>query len=147
MESYMRFSGVSDAMMPRIMDTIPPSLWFRAIRATVAHLTSSDPVNHVLDFMQEDNPPVTTDLNDHNALTNLWAQRVFTEEELSTLLDAINRKPQYDALTHRLNAINKKLWGMYRVSTFLVRANNSHKHPARTLITDAVEATQPQFAL
>jgi hypothetical protein len=25
-ESYMRFSGVSDAMMPRIMDTIPPSL-------------------------------------------------------------------------------------------------------------------------
>jgi hypothetical protein len=61
-ESYMRFSGVSDAMMPRIMDTITPSLWFRAIRPTVAHITSSDPVNHVLDFMQEDIPPATTDL-------------------------------------------------------------------------------------
>jgi hypothetical protein len=73
-ESYMRFSGVSDAMMPRIMDTIPTSLWFRAIRATVTHITSSDPVNHMLDFMQEDIPPATTDLNDHNALTNLWTQ-------------------------------------------------------------------------
>jgi hypothetical protein len=27
------------------------------------------------------------------------------------------------------------------LSTLLVHANNSHKHPARTLITDAVEAT------
>jgi hypothetical protein len=35
----------------------------------------------VLDFMQEDIPPATTDPNDHNALTNLWAQRIFTEEE------------------------------------------------------------------
>jgi hypothetical protein len=84
-EAYMRYSGVSDAMMPRIMDTIPPSLWFRAIRVIVAHITSSDPDNHVLDVMQEDIPPATTDLNDHNALTNLWAQRIFTEEELSTL--------------------------------------------------------------
>ncbi len=25
-EAYMRYSGVSDAIMPRIMDTIPPSL-------------------------------------------------------------------------------------------------------------------------
>jgi hypothetical protein len=32
MEAYMRYAGVSDAMMPRIMDTIPASLWFRAIR-------------------------------------------------------------------------------------------------------------------
>jgi hypothetical protein len=69
-ESYMRFSGVSDAIMPRIMDTIPPSLWFRAIRATVAHITSSEPPNHVLDFMKEDISPATTDPNDHNALTN-----------------------------------------------------------------------------
>jgi hypothetical protein len=104
MESYMRYSGVSDAMMPRIMDTIPPSLWFRAIRATVAHITSSHPDNHVLNFMQEEIPPATTDLNDHNALTNLWAQRVFTEEELSTLLESsldTNTEPQYDALTQR----------------------------------------------
>ncbi len=110
-ESYMRFSGVSDAMMPRIMDTIPPSLWFRAIRETVAHITSSDPDNHVLDFMQEDIPPATTNLNDHNALTNLWAQRIFTEEELSTQLESslgIDIEPQYDALTPRLNAINRK---------------------------------------
>ncbi len=33
------------------------------------------------------------------------------------------------------------MWDVYRVSTFLVHANNSHKHPARTLITDAVETT------
>ncbi len=30
-EAYMRYSGVSDAMMPWIMNTIPPNLWFRAI--------------------------------------------------------------------------------------------------------------------
>jgi hypothetical protein len=143
-ESYMRFSGVSDTMMPWFMDTIPPSLWFRAIRATVAHITSSDPVNHVLDFMQEDIPPATTDLNDHNALTNLWAQRILTEKELSILLESsldIDIEPQYDALTQRLNAINGKMFDLYRVSTFLVYADNSHKHPARTLITDAFEAT------
>jgi hypothetical protein len=83
-EAYMRYSGVSDAMMPRIMDTIPRSLWFRAIRAILAHITSSHTNNHMLEFMQEDIPPATTDLNDHNALTNLWAQKIFTEEELST---------------------------------------------------------------
>jgi hypothetical protein len=139
----MRFSGVFDAIMPRITDTIPPSLWFRAIRATVAHIKSSDPVNHVLDFMQEDIPPTTPDPKDHNALTNLWAQRIFTEEELSTLLESsldIDIEPQYYALTQQLNAINRKMWDVYRVSTFLVHANNSHKHPARALITDAVEA-------
>jgi hypothetical protein len=96
--------------------------------------------------MQEDIPPATTDLNDHNALTNLWAQRIFTEEELSTLLESessldIDIEPQYDALTQRLSAINREMFDVYRVSTFLVHANNSHKHPARTLITDAVEAT------
>jgi hypothetical protein len=69
---------------------------------------------------------------------------MFTEEELSTLLESsldIDIEPQYDALAQRLNAINRKLWDIYRVSNFLVHANNSHKHPARTLITDAVEAT------
>ncbi len=69
---------------------------------------------------------------------------MFTEEELSTLIEIslnTNIEPQYDALTQRLNAINRKLWDVYRVSTFLVHANNSHKHPARTLITDAFEAT------
>jgi hypothetical protein len=87
-EAYMRYSGVSDAVMPRIMDTLPPNLWFRAIRATVAHITSTHEDIHVMDFMQEDIPPATTDLKDHNALTNLWAQKVFTEEELCTLLDS-----------------------------------------------------------
>jgi hypothetical protein len=139
-DAYMKYSGVSDAMMPRIMDTIPPSLWYRAIRAIVAHITSSHTYNHVLDFLQEDIPSATTDLNDHNALTNLWAQKLFTEEELSTLLDSsldIDIELQYDALTQRLNAINRKMFDVYRLSTFLVHANNSHKHPARTLITDA----------
>ncbi len=49
-------------------------------------------------------------------------------------------EPQYDALTQRLNAINRKMFDVYRLSTFLVHAKNSHKHPARTLITDASEA-------
>ncbi len=126
------------------MDTIPPSLWFRAIRATVAHITSSEPPNHVLDFMQEDIPPATTDPNDHNVLTNLWAQRIFTEEELSTLLESsleVDIEPQYAVLTQQLNAINRKMWDVYRVSTFLVHPNNCHKHLARALITDSVEAT------
>ncbi len=76
--------------------------------ATVAHITSSDPVNHVLDFMEEDIPPATTDLNDHNALTNLWAQRIFTEEELSSLLESsldIDIEPQYNALTEIVGCI------------------------------------------
>ena len=63
---------------------------------------------------------------------------------MSTLLESsldIDIEPQYDALTQRLNAINRKSFDVYRVSTFLVHANNSHKHPARTLITDAFEAT------
>jgi hypothetical protein len=94
--------------------------------------------------MQEDIPPATTDPNDHNALTNLWAQRIFTEEELTTLLQSsldIDIEPRYFVLTQQLNAINRKMWDVYRISTFLVHANNSHKHPARALITDAVEAT------
>jgi hypothetical protein len=33
------------------------------------------------------------------------------------------------------------MFDVHRVSTFLVHANNSHKHPARTLITDESEAT------
>jgi hypothetical protein len=77
--------------------------------------------------MQKDIPPATTDLNDHNALTNLWVQRIFTEEELITLLESsldIDIEPQYDALTQRLNAINRKMWDVYRLSTFLVHANN-----------------------
>ncbi len=94
--------------------------------------------------MQEDIPPATTDLNDHNALTNLWAQKLFTEEELSTLLESnlgIDIEPQYDALMQHLNAINRKMFDVYRLSTFLVHSNNSHRHPARTLITNAFEAT------
>ncbi len=72
--------------------------------------------------MQEDIPPATTDLNDHNALTNVWAQRIFTEVELSTLLESsldIDIEPQYDALTQRLNAINRKMFDVYRVSNSL----------------------------
>jgi hypothetical protein len=98
-----------------------------------------------MDFMQEDIPPATTDLKDNNALTNLWAQKIFTDEELSTLLHSsldIDIEPQYDALTQRLSAINRKMWDAYRLSTFLVHANNSHKHPARALITDTFEATR-----
>jgi hypothetical protein len=87
-DAHLRRSGVSDAMMPRLMDTIPLSLWFRAIRATVAHITSSHAGSHVFEFLQENIPPAKTDLNDHNALANLWAQKIFTEEELSTLLDS-----------------------------------------------------------
>ncbi len=106
----------------------------------MAHITSSHADNHVLEFLQEDIPPAKADLNDHNALTNLWAQKIFTEKELSTLLDSsldIDIEKQYDALTQRLNAINRKIFDVYRLSTFLVHANKSRKHPARTLITEA----------
>ncbi len=49
---------------------------------------SSHANNHVLEFLQEDIPPATSDPSDHNTLTNLWAQKTFTEEELSTLLES-----------------------------------------------------------
>jgi hypothetical protein len=48
--AHLRHSGVSDAMMPRLMDTILPS--------------HAD--NHVIDFMHEDIPPATTDPIDHH---------------------------------------------------------------------------------
>jgi hypothetical protein len=76
-ETYLRRSDVSDAMMPRLIDTIPPSLWCRAIRATVAHITSSHADNHVLEFLQEDIPPATTDLNDHTRLTSCLVSLTF----------------------------------------------------------------------
>jgi hypothetical protein len=122
------------------MDTIPPSLWFRSIRASVAHILSSHADNHVLEFLQEDIPPATTNPNDHNALTNLWAQKVFTLEELYILLDSsldIDIEEKYDALMKQLNAINRQMFNVYRLSTFFVHANNSHKRLARTLITEA----------
>ena len=69
---------------------------------------------------------------------NIHRRRV--DYPLESSLD-IDIEPQYYVLTQQLNAINRKMWDVYRVSTFLVHANNSHKHPARALITDAVEAT------
>jgi hypothetical protein len=74
----------------------------------------------------------------------MGAKNIHRGRELSTLLESsldIDIEPQYDALTQQLNAINRKMWDVYQVSTFFVHANNSHKHPARILITDAVEAT------
>jgi hypothetical protein len=68
MDAYLKHQGVSDAMMPRMMDTIPPSLWFKAIRATVVQILSSHEDNHVLDFEQEDISPATTDPAIHNNL-------------------------------------------------------------------------------
>jgi hypothetical protein len=132
-DAHLRYSRVSKAMMPRLMDTIPPSLWFRAIRATVAHILSSHADNHVLDFMQEDIPPATTDLTAHNTLTNLWYLQKGVEHPLNSSLDT-DIETEYDAFTKRLNAINRKMFDVYRLSTFLVHANNSHKHPASTLI-------------
>jgi hypothetical protein len=107
-----------------------------------------------MDFMQEDIPPPgTTDLKDHNALKNLWAQKILTEEELSTLLDSsldIDIEPQYDALTQRLNAISRKLWDVYRLSNYLVHAVTAISiqpgHESQThLRRPALD--QPQYAL
>jgi hypothetical protein len=64
--------------------------------------------------------------------------KIFPEGELSTLIESsldINIEKEYDALTKQLNAINRKMFDVYRLSTFHVQANNSHKHPARKLIT------------
>jgi hypothetical protein len=79
-DAYLRHSGLSNAMMPRFMDTILPRLWFKAIRATVVHILSSHADNHVLEFLQKDIPPATIDPSNHNTLTSLWAQKLFTEE-------------------------------------------------------------------
>jgi hypothetical protein len=80
-DAYLKHQGVSDAMMPRIKDTVPPSLlWIKAIRVSVVRTLSSHNDNHMLDFEQDDISPATIDPGTHNTLKNLWAQRICIED-------------------------------------------------------------------
>ncbi len=132
-DAYSRHSGVSDASCGHHTPYHPAYGSKPYIRVTVVHILSSLADNHVLEleFVQEDIPPATIDPRSHNTPTNLWAQKIFTEEKLSTPLDSgldIDIEKDYQALTEQLNAINRKMFyvSLYRLSTFLVYANNIH---------------------
>jgi hypothetical protein len=70
-DAYMKHQGVPDARRSRMMNTAPPSLWFKVIRATVLRILSSHDDNYVLDFEQDDIPPAMIDPDTHNTLTHL----------------------------------------------------------------------------
>jgi hypothetical protein len=71
MDAYMKHQGVSDEKIRRMMNTVPPSLWFKNIRATVVRILSGQKDEHILDFEQDDIPTATTDPDTHNILTHL----------------------------------------------------------------------------
>ncbi len=57
-DAYLKQQRVSDAMMPRIKETVPPSLLFKALRATVVRILSTHENNHALNFEQENITPL-----------------------------------------------------------------------------------------
>ena len=61
-------------------------------------------------------------------------------KQATRLLDSgldVDIEDEYFTLARQHNVINRKMFDVYRLSTFLVHTNNSHKHPPRTLITNA----------
>ncbi len=106
----------------------------------MVRILSSHDDNHVLNFEQDDIPPATIDPGTRNTLTNLWAQRISIEDTLNKLLDSgldVDIEDEYYTLEKQHNVINRKMFDVYRLSTFLVHANNIRKYPPRTLITNA----------
>ncbi len=96
-----------------MMNTAPPSLWFKAIRATVVRILSSHEDEHVLDFEQDDIPTTTIDPDTHNTLTNLWSKRISTEHALNKLLDSgldVDIEDEYFTLARQHNVA---MWVWY----------------------------------
>ena len=131
MNAYMKHQGVSDEKRPRMMNTAPPSLWFKAIWATVVRILPGQKDEHILDFEQDDIPTATTDPDTHNMRTHLWSQRISTEHALNKLLDSgldVDIEDEYFILE------NVRCMSIIDIPS---SHNNSHKHPPRTLITNA----------
>ncbi len=71
---------------------------------------------------------------------DLWTQRAHIEETFENLLNNsldIDIDDEFQRLDDIHNTINRQMFDIYRLSTFLVRENNLHKHPPQMLITDA----------
>ena len=115
-------------------------MWFRSIRATVAHILTLDPESDVLQFEKNDIPPHRLDATTHSSLMDLWTQKSHIEETLDNLLSNsldIDIDDEFTRLDDEHNTINRRMFGIYRLSTFLVHENNIHKHPPQMLVTDA----------
>ena len=139
-DAFLRHQGASDLMMPWLCQTISPNTWFRSIRATISNILTIAPESDVLQFQNYDIPPETLDAITHSTLTDLWTQRTHIEETLENLLNNsldIDIDDEFERLDNIHNTINRRMFDVYRLSTFLVHENNHHKHPPQMFITDA----------
>ena len=139
-DEFLRQQGASDLMMPWLCQTISPNTWFRSIRATISNILTIAPESDVLQFQNYDIPPETLDAITHSTLTDLWTQRIHIEETLENLLNNsldIDIDDEFERLDNIHNTINRRMFDVYRLSTFLVHENNHHKHPPQMMITDA----------
>ena len=71
---------------------------------------------------------------------DLWTQRIHIEETLENLLNNsldIDIDDEFERLDNIHNTINRRMFDVYRLSTFLVHENNHHRHPPQMFITDA----------
>ena len=139
-DAFLRQQGASDLMMPWLCQTISPNMWFRSIRATIANILTIAPESDVIQFQKDDIPPETLDATTHSTLMDLWTQRSHIEETLDNLLSNsldIDIDDEFTRLDDEHNTINRRMFGIYRLSTFLVHENNIHKHPPQMLVTDA----------
>ena len=139
-DEFLRQQGASDLMMPWLCQTISPNTWFRSIRATISNILTIAPESDVLQFQNYDIPPETLDAITHSTLTDLWTQRTHIEETLENLLNNsldIDIDDEFERLDNIHNTINRRMFDVYRLSTFLVHENNHHKHPPQMFITDA----------
>jgi hypothetical protein len=86
-DNFLRKQGASDLQISTLCQTITPSLWFKAIRATIMNMLIREPDNIL--FREDDIlvvPPISADPETHSALRDLWTQRLHIEETLDNLL-------------------------------------------------------------
>jgi hypothetical protein len=83
-DNFLRKQGASDLQMPTLCQNIRPSLWFKAIRATIMNMLIRESDNIL--FREDDIPPFSADPEAHSALRDLWTQRLHIEETLDNLL-------------------------------------------------------------
>ncbi len=81
---------------------------------------------------------------------DLWTRRIHIEETLENLLNNsldIDIDDEFERLDDIHNTINRRMFDIYRLSTFLIHENNLHKHPPQMLITDATLIAFPGTVL
>ena len=139
-DNFLRKQGASDLQMPILCQNIRPSLWFKAIRATIMNMLIRESDNIL--FREDDIPPFSSDPEAHAALRDLWTQRLHIEETLDNLLRNpldIDIDDEFKRLDSAHNVINRQMFKIYQFSTVLVHENNMHRHPPRMMITDPMQ--------